>query len=78
MNSIKDYLKHGFDKLFFTLISFKNQAFIAILIITTWLTYIGCLTGDNFTTIISVITPVTYFGREYAKSKFREVLNKYE
>lgn len=75
---IKEYIKKALEKLFYTLISWKNWVFIAVFGISTWLCYIEKIDGSNYTTIISIITPSIYISREFAKKEFKNILNEFK
>jgi hypothetical protein len=75
---MKEYLNKALEKLFYTLISFKNWVFISIFITSTWLTYIDKIDGGDYTVIISIITPSVIVSREFAKKQFTELINTYK
>jgi len=78
MDKIKEYALKALEKLFYTLISFKNWVFISLFITSTWLTYIDKIDGGDYTVIISIIAPSVIVSREFAKSKFKELIETYK
>lgn len=75
---MKEYYLKAIEKLFYTLISFKNWVFIAIFISSTWLTYTEKIDGNNYAAIIGIIAPTVLISREYSKKKFKELIETYK
>lgn len=75
MNILKQYCKHGIDKLFFLLISFKVQSFLLVTAVTSWLTYEGAISGDNYAFVMSALITTTLVTREYAKNNYDKIVN---
>jgi hypothetical protein len=75
---MKSYILKALEKLFYTLISFKNWVFLGVFISSTWLCYMEKIDGSNYSTIIGIITPTVLISREYSKNKFKELIETYK
>lgn len=75
MNEIlKQYLQHGIDKLFFTLISIKNWVFLSVFTVSSWLTYLEKIDGTNFAIIVGILVPTIVAGREISKKNIVDII----
>lgn len=69
MEILKQYSKHFIDKMFFLSISFKVQSFLLITGITSWLTALGYIDGNNYALVMSTLITTVLISREYSKTQ---------
>ena len=74
MNIIKQYLKHFIDKAFFAFISIKNWVFLSVFVVSSILTYLEKIDGNNFSIIIGILVPTIVAGREISKKNVVDII----